>query len=358
MSIQGLAHGRVNLIGEHTDYNDGFVLPAAIPHHAVVKLTLRSDSQVHILSRDIPAEKGRHEYHYILGEEKKTGDWPDYVQGITQLLVRAGHAITGFQAELHSTVPIGSGLSSSAAIEVAFLRALKEAFRLEISSIEIAKLAQRVENEFVGAHVGIMDQMSASLAELGSALFIDVQSLEYKKIALPTGYSLAIINSGISHSNAGGDYNTRRAECEEACRNLNIKTLRALELKDLPKLDALPDKIKRRARHVITENARVLKAVQAITANDLVQLGKLFVQSHESMRDDYQISIPEIDLLVTLALEQTGTYGARLTGGGFGGSMIVLAEKDKTVAIAKKIMAQYHERTGKNPTLLVPEGNA
>ena len=194
--VTAKAHGRVNLIGEHTDYNDGFVLPAAIPHHAIVTLKTRDDRNVNLISHDINTTDSLHKTHYVLGEEQNKKHWSDYVQGITKILAGDGFQFRGFDAELNSTVPIGSGLSSSAAIEVAFLRALRDAFHLKLDDLAIAKIGQRVENEFVGAHVGLMDQMAASLAVTGSALFIDIQSLKYEKLELPHGFSLAVINSG------------------------------------------------------------------------------------------------------------------------------------------------------------------
>jgi galactokinase len=347
------ASGRVNLIGEHTDYNGGFVLPCAIPQRTQIQLTARMDQNVRVASNSLNSDATC--FEYVLGEEKPLRTWADYVQGVTRLLSDAGFALGGFEALIDSAVPMGSGLSSSAALEVSLMRALRDAFCLEISDVSIAQFGQRVENEFVGARVGIMDQMAASLAQPGSALFLDTRDLSYENIPLPENADLVVINSGISHSNAGGEYNTRRAECEEACRILKIRELRDLHITELNRLKTLSDRLMRRARHVVTENARVHSAVQAIRSGNLPQLGQLFKESHQSMRDDYQVSISEIDLLVELTCKEPETYGARLTGGGFGGSTVALTKKGTGVEVARKVALQYAKKTGKTPAILVPQ---
>jgi galactokinase len=343
------APGRVNLIGEHTDYSDGFVLPAAIPRETVVQLARTSDRRVRALSLDVsPVAVASYE----LGAEHKQRTWADYLQGVTYVLRAAGHEVGGFDALISSRVPLGAGLSSSASFEVAVLRALRAAFALPIDDVAIARLGQRVETDFVGAPVGIMDQMAASLADRGSALFLDTRSLSFEKVPLPAAADLVVVNSGVTHSHAGGEYRTRRAECESAARSLGVRVLRDLGLDDLPRVEALPDPIRRRARHVVTENARVLEAVAALRAGDLPALGRLLKTAHASLRDDFQVSVPEIDTLVAIADETPGVLGARLTGGGFGGSIVVLAHRDQAAAAGVTIAQRYQEATGKTATVL------
>ena len=218
----------------------------------------------------------------------------------------------------------------------------------------IARISRRVENEFVGAQVGIMDPMAASLADQGTALFLDARSLEFERVPLPVGAELVVIDSGVAHRNAAGDYNTRRRECEQASALLGVSQLRDLGIADLPRLDALPEPLKSRARHVITENDRVLEAVAAMRAGDLSRLGKLFYASHASMRDDYQVSIPEVDSLVELGRAEPDVFGARLTGGGFGGSVVMLARAGTGRTVAQRIAQIYDEQSGFRSKILVP----
>lgn len=344
------APGRVNLIGEHTDYNGGFVLPTGIPQHTRIALAPRTDDLVRVASPKIQPDI----QEYRLGQEKRDHHWVDYVQGITRLLRDKGCVLHGFEACIDSDVPVGSGLSSSAALEVSLMKALREVFHLNLADLEIALLGQRCENEFVGARVGVMDPMASSLAEDGIALFIDSRSLAYEKVPLPAGAELVVISSGISHRHSSGDYNTRRAECERACALLGIHQLRDLGIADLPRVETLPEPMRRRSRHVITENQRVLDAVAAIKSGDLVRLGQLFYASHGSQRDDYQVSIPEIDLLIDLTRDDTDVYGARLTGGGFGGSVVLLVKHGAGAEVAPRVARAFAKKTGEKPRVLVP----
>ena len=342
------AHGRVNLIGEHTDYNGGWVLPTAIPQFTEVRLTKESGNSAHVTS------SGNRDFTYTLGLEKKTGTWIDYLQGGTKFLSEKGR-ISGFHANIHSTMPEGSGLSSSAALEISFLKALRKAFQIDLNDVDLALMGQRIENEFVGARVGIMDQMAVSLAKNGEALFLDTKNLSFERITLPLDVmDLIVINSGLSHqlSAADGGYNQRRAQCEEACALLGIKELREIDLTTL-KSKTLPPILARRAHHVVSENERVHAAVKALKEKDLHTLGKLFVESHRSMRDDYEVSIPQIDRLVDLCLLDSGCYGARLTGGGFGGSIVAITKKDHGKRVSKKVIEQYLKETGLSATSLV-----
>lgn len=341
------AYGRVNLIGEHTDYNGGWVLPTSIPQYTEVTLTKREDQTVIIKS-----SKNR-EFSYQLGSEKHTDQWVDYLQGATKLLREAGQTFTGFEVSINSTMPEGSGLSSSAALEISFMKAVCTAFGLKLSPVEIAGLGQRIENEFVGARVGIMDQMACSLATIGEALFLDTYKMTFENVKLPLDkMDLLIINSGISHRlSAGGGYNERRAQCEEACQILGIKHLRDISPEELQKKD-LPELLMKRARHVVTENARVHQAVTAIKQGNLIRLGELFNASHKSMSRDYEVSIPEIDLLVELCSQDKKTLGARLTGGGFGGSIVAITQKGEATRIGQAVVAEYQKRTGEKGTIL------
>ncbi|HLH23447.1 MAG TPA: galactokinase [Chloroflexota bacterium] len=349
-AVTASAPGRVNLIGEHTDYNGGFVLPTAIPQRAHVALAPRGDARVRVASANVPGGVAS----YALGTETPGRGWLDYVQGVTQALRAAGHAVGGFEAYVASTVPLGSGLASSAALEVALLRALRAAFGLPLDDVALAHCGQRAENEFVGARVGIMDQLAASLAEPGSALFLDTRSLAHERVPLSAAVDLVVIDSGVKHAHAAGAYNARRAECERTCALLGVVELRDVGTADLARIAALPDPLDRRARHVVTENARVLAAVDALRAGDLPRLGALFAASHASLRDDYEVSVPEVDQLVALAAREPTVYGARLTGGGFGGAVVVLARAGAGAGVAARLAAAYAAAAGRTATILLP----
>jgi galactokinase len=353
-TVHAKAHGRVNLIGEHTDYNDGFVLPTPIPQAAHVWIALRDDDLVTARSAQFPNERTA---QYRLGEEHRgeARRWSDYLMGATLLLVQEPEVkLGGFDLYVDSNVPVGSGLSSSAALEVAVLRALREAFQLTIDDVAIAYLGQRIENEFVGARVGIMDQMVASVGEPGEAMFLDVRAKEFELLRLPGSAEWVVVDSGVPHDHAAGDYNTRRSECEQACAALGIASLRDLSPADLPKLAALPEPLSRRAKHVVTENQRVLDAKKALLDIDLPRFGALMNESHVSQRDDYEVSIPAIDTLVAIAQGLPGVLGARLTGGGFGGSIVALAPAGSGVEIGKRIVGEYQAKTGVQAKVLTP----
>jgi len=345
----GEAPGRVNLIGEHTDYNGGFVLPAAIPQRTRVDIRLVDGRDVDVFSRTF-GERQR----YRLGAEQRGRGWLDYVQGVTSVLAASGHTIGGFSARIESDVPVGSGLSSSAALEMSLFRALREAFDLSLSDEAMARLAQRAENDFVGAPVGIMDQMACMFADRSHALFLDTRTLAHERVPIPPNAALLVINSGVAHQHAGGDYRTRRAECERAAALLGVPELRDAGTDDLSRIAALPDPLSRRARHVVTENARVLETVMALGVGDLPAVGRLFSASHASMRDDFEVSVPAVDLLVHLAETQPGVYGARLTGGGFGGSIVALADPANAREAADRIAGEYARRSDNRATVLVP----
>ena len=342
------APGRVNLIGEHTDYNGGLVLPSAIPQRTRVGLARRGDDRVRAASREIGGAAPK---EYRLGREARGRGWLDYVQGVSATLAASGFAISGFDAWIESDVPVGAGLSSSAALEVALLRGLRALFGLAIDDLALARIAQRGENELVGAPVGIMDPLAASLARPGSALLVDTRTLAVQPVALPASLELIVIASGIAHDHARGDYRARRAECERAAAALGVACLSDLGESDLPRALALPDPLGRRVRHVVRENARVRDAVTAFASGDTAAIRRAFAASHASLRDDYQVSLPEIDRLVAIAAADRDVVAARMTGGGFGGSIVALARSGTAAQAAHRIVAGYGAGA-----VLVPEG--
>ncbi|MEO3432565.1 galactokinase [Inquilinus sp. CAU 1745] len=317
---EGRAPARANLLGEHTDYNDGFVLPTPLAYETAATI-----------GRMKGAPDGIIEAHAApFGETKRRslgdppqGDWMDYVVGCFRALGEAGYAVPAVSLAISSDVPMGAGISSSAALEVAVLRAARRLLDLPLDDVELARLGQKAENAYVGMQCGIMDQMAASLGQRGKALFLDTRTMATETVPLPESFRLAIIHCGKAHQLTAGDYNTRRRECEAACAALGIGSLRDLDTGDLERLERLEEPLGRRARHVVTENRRVLDGVAALKACDAGTFGRLMDESHRSQRDDYQVSIPEIDALADSA-KRHGAIGARLTGGGFGGSIVAL----------------------------------
>jgi galactokinase len=349
-SVTADAPGRVNLIGEHTDYNQGFVLPTPIPQRTVAELAPRADGEVCAASASLAGAVER----YVLGAETPGRGWLDYVQGLTWVLRADGVPLRGFELRVASSVPIGAGLASSAALEVAVLRALRGAFQLALDDVELALLGRRAENEFVGARVGVMDQMAASLGVEGWALLIDTRSLAHRSVPLPAAAELLVVDSGVAHRNRAGGYNARRAECERACALLGVTALRDLAARDLPRAAALPEPLARRVRHVVGENERVQAAVAALEAGDVVRLGALMDASHASLRDDYEVSAPAVDRLVEFTRAQPETLGARLTGGGFGGAIVALVRPGAAAAVAERVAGAFGPETGASATTLVP----
>jgi len=282
------APGRVNLIGEHTDYHQGFVLPTVIPQRTIVRVERRADQRALVASSAMKPSIGE----YVVGLETPAGEWLDYVRGVTATLARHGMPSGGFSARIDSTVPVGAGVASSAALEVSLLRTLRSLNALTFDDITLAKLAQAVETDFVGAPVGIMDQMACSVGRDREALFLDTRTLAFEPVPLPASIELVVIDSGITHAHAHGQYVTRRRESFEAAAQLGVAYLRDLDPSALPRVETLPAVLARRARHIVTENQRVLDAVAALRAQDARTLGVLFAGSHASMRDDYEISTP------------------------------------------------------------------
>lgn len=331
------APGRVNLLGEHTDYHEGFVLPTVIPQRTRVRVTPHTDNRVCVSSREFPRERRE----YFLGGETRTGTWVDYVQGVTHVLRPIATRLSGFDIHIESAVPIGAGLSSSAALEVALLRALRQLYGLKLDDVDLARVAQRAETEFVGAPVGIMDHMVCSLGQEREALFLDTRSLDYERIALPLTAELVVIDSGISHDHAHGAYAIRRDESFAAAAMLGVSWLRDIAYDQLDRVNALPHPLAARARHIVTENQRVHDTVDSLRCGDVVRAGRLFNASHDSMRDDYETSTPEIDRLVELGKSHPHVYGARLTGGGFGGAAVMLVAAGMGNTVADHVLRGY-----------------
>jgi galactokinase len=345
-AIVAEAPGRVNLIGEHTDYHQGFVLPALIPQRTQVRLRRRPDRRVQAASDAV----GRADYE--LGHERRRGGWIDYLQGVTAALAQRGATIGGFDVEIESDIPVGAGVSSSAALTVALLRGLRTLFDLRLDDVELAVVARAAETDFVGAPVGIMDQMACSLGRNGEALFLDTRSLQFERIPLPSSIEFAVIDSGVAHRHASGGYTERRQESFEAARLLGIAYLRDASADDVEqRLSSASPLLARRARHIVTENQRVLDAVDALRVGDAPRLGSLLKASHRSLRDDFEVSVPAVDRLVEIADRHPAVFGARMTGGGFGGAVVV-AMKPQSKGAAAEIVAEYAAGGAETGTLL------
>jgi galactokinase len=345
------APGRVNLIGEHTDYHEGYVLPTVIPQRTVVHGARRGDGLARVWSSGISPDI----VDYVIGAELRGRGWLDYVQGVTATLVAAGHPIGGLDLMIRSGVPPGAGVSSSAALAVAVLRLLRSLWALELDDVEIARAAQRSESTFVGAPVGIMDPMVCSLGVEREALFLDTRTLTRTVVPIPPTAEVVVVDSGQSHRHAGGEYVTRRRESFEAARQLGVSHLRDVDAAALAAARGLSPLLTRRARHVVTENQRVLDTVAALRGGDMRAAGALLDRSHQSLRDDYEVSTPEIDALVASAQRHPDVYGARLTGGGFGGSVVMLVRGGAGRASSRAIASDYTGRTGLNAVVLMPQ---
>ena len=346
----------MNLIGEHTDYNDGFVMPAALDFFTWVRLSPLEQHRLHLYSENFNEEV---DVDLDARNLSARGHWSDYPIGVAVTLERAGYRLRGASLRIRGDVPVGSGLSSSAAIEVATAFALAANSDLKIDARELARLCQRAENEFVGARVGIMDQFISLFGQVQKALLLDCRSLEFRLLPLPDNVRLIICNTMVKHELASSAYNERRAQCEEGVRVLarfypNVTALRDVTIAQLEQHRAeLSDVVYRRCRHVITENARVLAAGEALEQHDLDRFGVLMGESHVSLRDDYQVSSDELDLMVELAAKVDGVYGARMTGGGFGGSTVNLVRAEKADAFRLRIAEGYEQVTKIKPEIYV-----
>jgi galactokinase len=350
------APGRVNLIGEHTDYNDGFVLPAAIDFSTAVTISPRDDRIIKASSSNFSE---RITFDLDEPSPKPRRHWSDYVRGVAVTLEQAGYRLRGAELQIDSNVPIGAGLSSSAAIEVATGYALLQQSGFDIGGVELARLCQRAENNFVGMRCGIMDQFVACHGQKDRALLLDCRSLEYRPVPLPQKFRLVICNTMIKHELAAGEYNKRRAECEAGLQLLASARDGVSALRDvtLPQLEStrpeMLEVVYNRCRHVVSENVRVQEAVAALERGDIAEMGRLMGESHRSLRDDYQVSCDELDLMVQLAADLPGVMGARMTGGGFGGCTINLVADEAIEEFERQIKRNYEIKTGIAPEVYV-----
>jgi len=354
------APGRVNLIGEHTDYNAGFVMPAAIDFSVYATISPREDRKLHIGSDNFEDEVEIDLDDPNIAPRKH---WSDYPVGVAVMLLRIGHRLRGARLQLRSDVPMGSGLSSSAAVEVATACALVGNSNLTIDRKELALICQRAENEFVGARVGIMDQFVALFGEGRRALMLDCRSLEYKLLPIPDTVRLVVCNTMMKHALASNEYNQRREQCEAGVEHLakflpHVTALRDVTLGELEQYGRdLPEVIYRRCRHVITENARVLAAAKALEQRDLNRFGTLMRESHLSLRYDYEVSSRQLNVMFALALPIEGVYGARMTGGGFGGCTVNLVDVDQVEGFQREVAEGYEQITGLKPEIYICEAS-
>jgi len=346
------APGRVNLIGEHTDYNDGFVLPMAIDYDIRIAARARPDRTVRLYSADLD----KHDT-FSLDDVRRVGDkptWADYVRGVADVLQHEGFTLRGMDAAISGNVPRAAGLSSSAAMELAAITAFRRLSALDLNPVRAALLGQRAENEFVGMRCGIMDQFISSLGKADHALLIDCRSLGYELVPMPAGARVVVTDSAIRRGLVDSAYNERRAQCEEGARLMGVKALRDVSVEMFEAHQArLPAVTARRCKHVVTEDQRTLDSVEALKRGDLAAFGKLMNASHASMRDGFEITTPDIDTLVEIQQNTPGCFGARMTGGGFGGCTVALVQDGAVPAVVEAIEAQYPARTGKTPQVYV-----
>lgn len=342
------APGRVNIIGEHTDYNDGFVLPAAIQLQTRILLAPISERRLFVESMAYP---GVAEFDLDNPDDTPRNHWSDYARGVAVLLERDGFVLRGARLKIESDLPAGAGLSSSAALEVATALSLLSNSGIRLDPVEVARLCHRVENEFIGIRSGIMDQFASCLGRSNHALLLDCRSLEVRYVRIPEGASMMVCNTMVRHELASSEYNTRRKQCEAGVAALSrflpgIQALRDVTPSQLSRYSAeLDPVIHRRCRHVVEENQRVLIAARALERDDLTECGSLMTQSHQSLRLDYEVSCKELDLMCELALGVQGVYGARMIGGGFGGCVLALVDKKADQRFRSSVAHEYERRT-------------
>ena len=349
------APGRVNLIGEHTDYNDGFVLPMAIDRAVWIALRPSEDGVVRVHSLDF----GETQTFELAHLASHGSGWIEYVQGMAWVMCKRTRRLHGWEGVTAGDVPIGAGLSSSAALELATARAFAGVSGLPWDAREMALAAQTAENQWVGVMCGIMDQMISASGEAGHALLIDCRSLETRSVPLPPGTAVVILDTSTRRGLVDSAYNDRRAACEEAAATLGVEALRDIGVEELEaRGSVLEPLIHRRARHVVTENARTLEAAEAMERGDAAHMGALMNASHASLRDDFEVSRRELDAMVELAQAHPACHGARMTGAGFGGCAVALVRREDADAFARAVAAAYGERTGLTPRLYVCSATA
>ncbi len=353
------APGRVNLIGEHTDYNEGFVLPVAIDTGTFVSGVARDDRRVRVYSQNFDETR---EFNLDDESQPQRGIWLDYIEGIARTLASQGFRLKGAELEIESTVPIGGGLSSSTALDIAFALAMLALAGLEIDKRALALISQQSNHLYVGTRGGLMDQLTILFGRAGQALLIDCRSLEIQPIPMDSrDIAIAICNTNVKHNLVTSEYNARRAECERGVELLKkqlpqIRALRDVSIAEFTNLQGeLPEPVRRRCRHVVTENGRTLAAAAALSGNDFQTMGELMYASHESLREDYQVSCKELDALVEIASRVEGVVGARMTGGGFGGCTVSLVRRDALEEFHKAVESQYRATTGITPSIYVSE---
>lgn len=348
------APGRVNLIGEHTDYSDGFVFPLAINMGIVIAFTSRDDDELKLFSLDFNEKFEQR----ISKSKKEEPSWREYIKGVIWALNKSGYKLKGIQGVFTGDLPIGAGLSSSAALEVATAKAFCIASEIEIIRKNLAKICQKAEREWVGVNVGIMDQLISSIGRSGYAVQLDCRTLEWKYFPIPESACFVIMDTNTRRELSHSEYNTRHKEVEKAADVLGVTHLRDATYSLLQNYkDQLPSSIYNRARHVITENDRVHAFGSAMEANDLQRMGDLLNESHESLRRDFEVSSRELDIIVQLSREQNECYGARMTGAGFGGCALALIEKGEIDPFTKKVTDQYFVKTGIRPNIFKVESN-
>lgn len=338
------APGRVNLIGEHTDYNDGFVLPAAIDYKTVVAAVPRTDAIVEVFAVDMDDADTFDLEKPILPSAGHL--WANYVRGMAKMLLEAGYSLRGASLAIAGNIPPGAGLSSSAALEMALGHAFLQLNGLPVDGVQLARAGQLAENDFVGVQCGIMDQFISALGKKDHALLIDCRDLSFEPIPIPTDTAIIIVDSGVKRGLVDSEYNARREQCAAAAELFGVQALRDVTPERFAaRADNLPPLLKRRARHVITENERTIRAAAALKQGDMATVGRLLNESHISMRDDFEITVPEIDILVEIIQAVPGVYGARMTGGGFGGCCVALAPNTVATAVAEAVENTYTGKT-------------
>jgi galactokinase len=347
------APGRVNLIGEHTDYNDGFVLPAAINYYTYIAFSPRTDRQLEVIAKDFGNDKIIIDLDQPM-QRDTVSEWSNYLRGVIQEMLKSGFSLAGGKLMIAGNIPIGAGLSSSASLEIATIRALTQLSGEQIDPTQAALIGQAAENNFVGCNCGIMDQLISALGQQSGALLIDCENLATRPVSIPANWELLIVHSGVKRGLVDSEYNQRRRQCEAAAAHFGKASLRGVNLQELLRAEHEMEPINfRRARHVLTENERTLRAADALAAGDMVTLKNAMEKSHASMRDDFNITTPSIDTLVKiLTTAGAGQAGARMTGGGFGGCVVAIAPTDIIPQLIDAVEQNYQIQTGCKPTII------